>query len=341
MQIAATKNLILTGCSSYGVVVGSEIKVGRNITLLQSLLNDFAHTAHSRQSFQNLARGLIKVAEHAYSLRDMRTVEEAGRLLDSIPLADTRCIGAYYQALNHKRKGEVNKARALSEIVANQGPIIYKARAIQTLGVIHHEQGQISDALNLHLEALRVASSENNFDALATLRAHMEVSFIKSDNDDHFGALRYLENLLPLVRYAARQYPLYHYFYHADLAFELAQVGRIAEAEAAIGVALNSPFAAAYPEWSETRDEIASRRQAETRSPSIFIERACPALSPRSQSGLDQRQPPLSLIWLAYNNRAPQVSSQVARRAYRPSFHLTLLHRLHKRLRPRSPPALS
>ncbi|HEY7913966.1 MAG TPA: tetratricopeptide repeat protein [Blastocatellia bacterium] len=342
MQKAAKNNLILTDSSSYVGLSDSKNKVSRGGSLLlQTLLIGLDQTFHSRQAILKTARRLIKSAEHAYSLRDMQTVAEAGFSLMSLPLEAARRTGLYYQALALKRSGQSDKAGALFESLADKAPLQYRSRALQSLGTIHHENHNLKDALRLYLEAARIASSAHNGDWLTALMAYLNVSAYKSASGDHAGALSHLISLSKLVRVVAPRAPLYYYFYNAELAYEYFKTGYLTEAEAAISVALNSPFAAAYPEWSETRDEIASGRQAETRSTSIFIERACPALSPRSQSGLDQRQPPLSLICLAYNNRAPQVSSQVARRAHRSSFHLTLLHRLHKRLRPRSPPALS
>jgi hypothetical protein len=342
MQTAAKNNLILTESSSYVGLSDSKNKVSRGGSLLQSLLIGLDQTFHSQQAILETTRRLIKSAEHAYSLRDMQTVAEAGFVLMSLPLDAARRTGQYYQALVLKRSGQTDKARALFESLADKAPLQYRSRALQSLGTIHHENHNLKDALRLYLEAAQIASSGHNSDWVTALMAYLNVSAYKSASGDHAGALSHLTLLSHLVRVVAPRAPLYYYFYKAELAYEYFKTGELAEAEAAISIALNSPFAAAYPEWSETRDEIALRRQAESRSHSrLLIERACPALATRAEAGLDQRQSPLSPVWLAYEKRAPQISSQVTRRAHRSCFHLTLLHRLHKRLRPRSPPALS
>jgi hypothetical protein len=89
---------------------------------------------------------------------------------------------------------------------------------------------------------------------------------VKSLEGDHEGALRTLETLWPVINAVAKYHPLYFYFYHNELAFELAELGRIEEAKETLSVALASPFAAAYPEWSKTRDELEARRTTATRS---------------------------------------------------------------------------
>ncbi|HXG93544.1 MAG TPA: tetratricopeptide repeat protein [Blastocatellia bacterium] len=180
----------------------------------------------------------------------------------SLPIADAQQIGQYYQAIVIKRKGRTYEAQSLLEAVANNRPLVYRARAIQALGALYHDKGQLTEALSFHLEAVRAASDGAGCDLLAMLMAHLEISHVLSDLGDHQGALAILENLLPLIHSVTKRNPLYFYLYHNELAIEFAELGRIAEAEAACAIALASPFAPAYPEWSETRDEIAARRQS-------------------------------------------------------------------------------
>ena len=220
-----------------------------------------ADAANSGRVFNDLSQRLIRLAEHAYTLREMRSVQQVSELLLNVPIIEAQSIGQYYQALVNKRDGLVNEAQALLERVADYAPLGYRARAMQTLGVIRHEQGHVDDALRFYTEASRATSSERP-SFLTNLLVNLQISVIKGSTGDHQGAIDYLGNLSPLVRLVANQQPLYFYFYHNALAVEFAELGRLAEAEAACAIALASPFARAYPEWSATRDEIAAKRKA-------------------------------------------------------------------------------
>ena len=69
-----------------------------------------------------------------------------------------------------------------------------------------------------------------------------------------------LENLFPLVRaVAGRSGEFYNYL--NSYAIELGDVGRLDEANAALNVALGSPFAASHPYWKETRVELETKRR--------------------------------------------------------------------------------
>jgi tetratricopeptide (TPR) repeat protein len=198
-------------------------------------------------------------------------------------------VGRYYQAIAASRIGQADEALSLLQAVADNAPLVYRARAIQTLGSIHHRHGHYDEALRLSHEASLVASPENGRDPLTTLLVQLELSCIKSDMGDHRGAFADCENLSPLVHIVARQNPLYFYLYHNELAIEFAELGRLAEAEAASAIALASPFAAAYPEWSDTRDEIAKKRVAAT--PSVVAVKCVlePDLSPETERHLNPK----------------------------------------------------
>ena len=214
----------------------------------------------------------------------MGALEEVSLVLMNLPIASARQIGRYYQALVINRNGHKYQALSLFEAVADLAPRHYRARALQSLGGVHHELGQPDEALRFYPDALRMASSSNNRDLLTTLLVDLEMAWYKSETGDHRGALVYYEKLSPLVRIVSRENPLYFYFYHNELAVEFAELGRLAEAGAACAIALASPFAPAYPEWSATRAEIAAKRQAASRSV-VAIHRAPEAeLAPRAKS---------------------------------------------------------
>lgn len=254
------------GFSSNGEFADSRVPVSQVGTLERTVVSLLADRANSGRIFNDLSQRLIRLAEHAYSLRDMRSVQEVSELLLNLPILEAQRIGQYYQALVNKRAGRIDEAQALLQGVADYAPLGWRARAMQTLGVVRHEQGHIDDALRFYKEA-SLATSSKQPSLLTNLLANLQISVIKGSTGDHQGAIDYLRNLSPLVRLVANEQPLYFYFFHNALAVELAELDRFAEAEAALSVALTSPFASAYPEWSETRDEIAAKRK--TASPSV------------------------------------------------------------------------
>lgn len=290
MQRAASKSRFLINLSLKQRFVDSESLVGIDNSLQGIVLSRLTRSANSHQLFDELANTFIRLAENAYSLRDTKRLEEASRVLMVLPLAKARPIGLFYQALTLKRTGQIDEAQKLFELIANNGPLSHRARAFQALGALHFDKGQPAEALRFHLEAARRASNEVDQNPLDKLMVQLEISHIQAHAGDHQRALAGLESLAPLVRFVAKEHPFYRYVYHNALAVEFGDLNRIAEAEAALSIALASPYAAAYPEWSETRDEIASKRQAA--SPSVVaIHRATEATpTPKAES---QRKPKL------------------------------------------------
>jgi hypothetical protein len=145
------------------------------------------------------------------------------------------------------------------------------------------------------------------------------------------------------VQIVARQNPLYFYFYHNELAVEFAELGRLAEAEAASAIALASPFAPAYPEWSETRDEIAAKRVAAT--PSVVAVKRVPERAPLPQAKPQCKPKPLTKFAFS----APPSNKDFFQRSRIPIparitialNAVSILDRVLICIGPRAPPALS
>lgn len=266
MQPAASTSLILTSCPSINLFSGSETTINQRPFLRHILTSHLAQAVRSQESLLTLTTALIHSAERAHILRDLNALDEISRVLMNLPIDAARQIGTYYYALVINRKGQTSQAQPLLEQIADNAPMTYRARAIQTLGGIQHDLGKLSEALRLQLEALRAASHANVNALQTTLMAHHEICVIKSLNGDHKGALSGLERLGPLVKLIAKHKPFYFYVYCNELAIELGESGRTAEAQAVCAIALASPFAKAYPEWSETRDEIAAKSDRATPS---------------------------------------------------------------------------
>jgi tetratricopeptide (TPR) repeat protein len=256
MHRAANIISFLTGQSSRIGFADVEKLVSAGNLFQHILLNRLADITNSKALSTHLGYEAIRLAEHAYCLRNWIALEEASVILMNLPISEIQQVGFYYQAITKYRRGQEAEAENQYKKLADSAPYPYRARALQSLGWICRLQGQLDEALRLNLEALQMASTNRKSNLLVKMWASWEIGFVKSLNGDHHQALKDLERDLPLIRAVAKHNPFYHYIYHADLAYELGQVGRIAEAESAVNIALASPFASAYPEWSETRDEI-------------------------------------------------------------------------------------
>jgi tetratricopeptide (TPR) repeat protein len=275
--------------------------------LLQRLIAvGLLRATYSRQAFHQLATNLIRIAEHSIAFRDMQTLAPVSEILVNFALPEARQAGTYYQALVMKRRGQTDEARVLLEEIAESPSTRHRARAMQTLGVMHHEHSELDEAGRFYLEAIRVGAEH---DLISAISPRLTISALKSMEGDHRGALADLEDLLPLTRLVVKQHPFYFYVYHNALAVELTELGRLIEAEAACAIALASPFAHAYPEHAETRDEIAAKRVSAT--PSVVAVRRMPEAAPSPQAEPERKSKPfgrLAFSWPAHKRDSFQRS---------------------------------
>ncbi|MGH9427864.1 MAG: hypothetical protein ACRD2L_16375, partial [Terriglobia bacterium] len=203
-------------------------------------------------------------------------------------------------------------------------------------------KGQLDEALRFQLEALRSGSDSNANGLQIALMAHLEISALKSLNEDHKGALGILENLSAVVQIVGRRRPFYFYVYHNELAIELGELGRIAEAKAASGIVLASPFAPAYPNWAETRQELEAKRTSAT--PSIVAVSRAPEAepSPRIEPQL-KREPSRALalrrpVRERYSFQRSKIPIAVIAKTPRDQTTQSTLDRVRTCIGPRAPP---
>jgi hypothetical protein len=344
MQTAANTSRFLTDSSSNRAFAELERLLTSDGMLHRAILWRVAQAVDSRQPFIDLANKLIDLAEHAYGRREMSSLEETSLILMNLPIVGAQRIGLYYHGLTLKRKGKIEEAQSLLESVADNAPNAYRARAIQSLGAIQYSFGKPGEALRYYLDSLRAADQDNR-DLLTTLYAYFEISHLQSDDGDHAGALATLEKVFPLVRIASSQNPSYFYNYWANTAFELGRIGRIDEAESALSIALAWPFALDYPEWYETRDDLAQKRASQTASVAASnrdpVAAAAPEKSPERLPG------PVRVLarpWLAIVG-VTQVTAEISDVASAAILYFpipqTTLKRLGRAFYPRGPPACS
>jgi tetratricopeptide (TPR) repeat protein len=188
--------------------------------------------------FEQLGNRVVRLAEHAQAFRRYDTVKESAHVLNNIPIKQYQSIGHYYLALCEYRGGR-NPQEAF-ERVANDAPTAYRVRALQSLAAIKARNQDYASELYFFLESLKVSPSVESLRSIAV---------VKAKEGFHQSAVKDLESILPIARYA----PPHNYFaYLNSLAIELGKVGRKNKARNIARHVLASPFIRAYPEWLET-----------------------------------------------------------------------------------------
>ena len=235
--------------------------------LNQQISQTFIRHINRHQSLNLLAERLIAIADVAYPLRQMETVEQASDILLSLPLhRELKSVGIYYKAYCVKRRGQFEEARAMFERAVNEVPVGYKARAIIGLAAVAFDSGDLHSAMPLYIEASQAAMRGRDFDPLAAFYAQSALAILKSIDGNHKGALADFGGMLPLVRAVSLSCPPIYYHHLNGLAVELLEVGRLTEARNVINIVLASPFVNAYPECRETNIDIEVRGRRASRS---------------------------------------------------------------------------
>jgi len=272
MHTAARSNLILTEFSSFERLAELDLGVSHG-GLYQAIRQTLISAIRTNLAFTDLANRLISVADHAYATRAMDVVSFVGQLLSGLPVAaGLQSIGHYYEALSLNRRGcgDTVRAGSLLERVALGGPLRFRARAMLALGTKSLKACNTDGAMAFYREAMRITERDSSFDTVSFYFASQMTAVVKALEGDHRGALGDLEKMLPLVRVASSSQPYAYYDYLNSLAVELCEVGRLEEAENVSRVVLASPYAGAYPEWRDTRDEIQFKGRRASRSTVAF-----------------------------------------------------------------------
>ena len=245
----------------------------------QLIASELIGGIREEQVFRKLGDNLILLAEHAHAFRRMDELEDVSRHLMSLSLPGEprepgkyEMAGRYYHALcvQNFGRGDAEQASRLLGPVAGNAPPGFRARAMISLAANSRNQGDNLSALPLYCEAARFNSQSGLRDPYVTVHTQKMAAVITSENGNHHDAVTLLENLFPLAHHMRSSQPHVYYDYLNSLAVELCEVGRLKEASDISNLALASPFAAAYPEWRETSDEIALKSRRASRSVVAF-----------------------------------------------------------------------
>jgi hypothetical protein len=177
-------------------------------------------------------------------------------MLANLPLKPYQAIGHYFLgvAANSGGNGDQDEAKRLFELVVSTAPDAYKVKSTLSLGSIAIRRKDFDSAMRCFQETTRAGNL-----SVASLQAIKAVSVIKAMEGSHPQAVKDLESILPVIRYA----PAHICFDILNsYAVELGEVGRKDEARNIMRVVLASPFAHAYPEWRETAQELNPSRRS-------------------------------------------------------------------------------
>ncbi len=206
-------------------------------------------------NYSQLANRLIQLGERAHSFRQFDMVREVGLILSNIPVKHYRAIGWYFLAVaaNSVGNGDQDEAKRLFELVADNAPDSYKAKATLSLGALAVHRNDFDSASLYFPEAIKAEKI-----GTASLQAIRGVSLLKSIEGFHKSAIADLESILPLVKLAPLKVRLDCL---NSYAVELSEVGRLQEAENVSTLVIASPLARFYPEWQETLSDVRSKRR--------------------------------------------------------------------------------
>ncbi|MGA9768517.1 MAG: hypothetical protein WBV94_05720 [Blastocatellia bacterium] len=263
MKIDAENNFALLDSSSFRQVAKLKSQSGS----YSQVLSEFIKGLKTKQEIIELATRLVTLVEHNYLHRRAAVVESISQALINLPLpASYRQVGQYHLTMCIKNQGRPDEAKKQLEALASDIPHRYKSRAIISLAGMASEKGDFQSGLPLYVEASRVAGTQRFSDPVVKIVAQRMIAVIKSIDGDHKGALADLDRLFPFVRAVSRWEPYLFYEHLNSLAVEFAEAGRLEEAIRASETTIRSPYAHAYPQWRETRDEIAMKSQRASRS---------------------------------------------------------------------------
>jgi hypothetical protein len=270
-----------------------------------SILN---HVALTNESLEQATARLIRLAELAYNTRRFDDLKPIADALLSIPFAAAQKAGKYYQAVLVMRAGQLNAAASMLAPIS-------APRALLTLGAIHRAKGDSQEAARYNVEAMHAGMGRDLFTFAC---ASAQLATIRAIEGDHAGSLYAFESLAPIMRAIAKAHPHVIASWHNSRAIELAELGRITEAQQAVSVALASSIAHAYPEFQETAAEL---RQVQP-------ERIAVVVTPQEETATPEAAP----VIITTHSEPPR------RHRFTYSIHAHTL--LNPRASPRAPPSL-
>jgi tetratricopeptide (TPR) repeat protein len=220
----------------------------KSLFILSSMPRLYQHLLTGGAGYEALGKRIIDRVKLAQDFRHIELVKELARVLINISIKEYKLIAEYYLVWCKCRDLECN-TDTLEKIIEQTQT--YKTKALFSRGAVEWYKGRNEIALYFYKEALKTYPTISEYIDLSRT-----IAVLKATEGFHKSALRDLENLLPVIRYAE---PRLYYDFLNSYGVELAEAGRIEEASRASQIALASPFAPYYAEWLETGEAIRIR----------------------------------------------------------------------------------
>lgn len=201
-------------------------------------------------SYQELGIRILRQVKAAHAFRQVERVRELAALLINVPIKEFQLIGQYYLVWCKCRESEYQTAAL--ERIAEQTQT-YKAKALSSRGTVEWYKGNNEDAFYFYNEALKASPTISEYIDLSKA-----IAVLKSQEGFHKSAVTDLEATLRIIRHAE---PLVYYEFLNSYAVELANAGRLTEAESASLLAVSSRFGPFYTEWQETLSDVRSKQK--------------------------------------------------------------------------------
>lgn len=209
----------------------------------------YQHLLTGAASYQELGSRVLRQIEGANAFRQTEKVKELARILAHIPIKEYQLAAQYHLVLCKCRESEYQSE--VLERIAEQSRT-YRAKALISRAAFDVYQGNAEGALNFYAEALRVSPTISDF-----IKASTGIATVKSAEGFNNSALKDLERLIPVLRYADW---LTLFLTLNSYAVELSETGRLYEAQNVLSKATASSLAPFYPELGDTLSDVRSRR---------------------------------------------------------------------------------
>jgi hypothetical protein len=224
------------------------VRVANNRFISLSLIAKYRQFLGGVSNIVELGKHLTLAAETAQLMWQTDAVREYGLILSNLPVKEYQLIGQYYLGWYAYCNGD-DVTPSLFENIFDRSKT-YKAKSLITLGALTGAKQDLESEMRYYQEALK------HSDLATSIRIARAIAIVKSKEGFHKSAIRSLESVLPILKFAQ---PQIYYDSLNSFAVELGEVGRIEEANNICKVVLASPYVFAYPQWRETGADIARR----------------------------------------------------------------------------------
>jgi hypothetical protein len=145
-----------------------------------------------------------------------------------------------------KYRNKENQTQILDSVIEQSKT--YRTKALISRAALEVYKGNLEHALYFYAESIKTNPTISDY-----IAASADIAILKSLEGFKRSALKDLETLLPLLKYAE---PLAAADTLNSYAVELGEAGRKEEARNVIQHVVASPLVIAYPEWQETAKEL-------------------------------------------------------------------------------------